>query len=657
MLVKELRGVGPKLAGLLKKMKIETTEDLLEHYPSRYEPYLAPEPIGGLSPGRHAIRCTVKGAVREGANGSRSLFVSDGTGGIILRWFHNPYVSKLIEYGKEYVFYGNVDVYLGKMYLSQPSICAADEYMAKVGALQPVYRLTAGLKNEALFKAIFSLLTTMPEPEETLPRQVLWDCRLTSRGDAIRCIHYPAAQCYLEMARRRLIFEEFYQLLLALKERAANRGKNYFRVHESEAVKKIVKALPYTLTGSQTAAVQDIVSDFGKDLVANRLVQGDVGSGKTAVAILAMAYMADNGFQAALMAPTEVLATQHYKELCACLERAGLSGVFQPVLLTGSVPEKDKKAIREKVSSGESKLIVGTHALIQEKVSYHDLALVIIDEQHRFGVEQRASLSNKGERPVHTVVMTATPIPRTTASILFGGMDISVMKDKPAGRKPVISYAIGAGSAGRAYSIVSDEVEKGHQAYIICPMVEGGEAEEKKSVEGYKEQAQEHFPGVPFGLMYGKMDPARKQEAMEAFASGRTKILVSTTVVEVGVNVPNATVILIENANMFGMLQLHQLRGRVGRGDAQSYCIFMKPDDGPCEKLDILASTEDGFEIAEADYRLRKAGSLLGNEQSGDMGFKLGDIIRDEELLKLADKETDLVLKGREAASMPAAQA
>ena len=430
--------------------------------------------------------------------------------------------------------------------------------------------------------------------------------------DAILFIHYPANEIFKEMARRRIVFEEFYDLIYSLRYKSLHRGLNYYRIHEAPTVDKVLKQLPYKLTASQEKAITDIRNDFEKELIASRLVQGDVGSGKTLVALLSLIIMADNHFQSALMAPTEVLATQHYRELCELLDKAGMLDAFEPVLLTGSIKEKEKNILRKKIAEGKSRIIVGTHAIIQEKVKYKDLALVIIDEQHRFGVEQRDALAQKGNRPVHTIIMTATPIPRTTGNIIFGAMDISIMTDKPAGRSPI-------------------------QAYIICPMVTGDD-DGKKSVEETAKKIRSIYNGIEVGEVHGKMDPKKKNEVMEAFAGGGIKILVSTTVVEVGVNVPNATVILIEGANNFGMLQLHQLRGRVGRGKDQSYCVFINTSDEPCEKLNILARTNDGFEIAEADYNLRKAGDLLGTQQSGSMGFRLAYIVKDEDILKQAEE-------------------
>lgn len=638
MLISELDFVNKRTANLLKKLKIETVEDLLLHYPRRYEEHPMPIPIASMRTGEKcAIYCKVERRIFEGKNGLVTLYLSDDSGQTSCKWFHAAYIGRILEYGSYYVFSGVVNEYNGKRYLMQPSFMKAAEYRKIVNSLTPVYPLTKGLTNENLFKIVKQYLLAMEEPKETLPDDILKKYSLISKGDAIRCIHYPANERYKEMARRRIVFEEFYDLIYSLRYKSLHRGLNYYRIHEAPTVDKVLKQLPYKLTPSQEKAITDIRNDFEKELIASRLVQGDVGSGKTLVALLSLIIMADNHFQSALMVPTEVLATQHYRELCELLDKAGMRDAFEPVLLTGSVKEKEKNILRKKIAEGKSMIIVGTHAIIQEKVKYKDLALVIIDEQHRFGVEQRDALAQKGDRPVHTIIMTATPIPRTTGNIIFGAMDISIMTDKPAGRSPIVNYAINDSEHKQAYDLLYRELCAGHQAYIICPMVTGDD-DGKKSVEETAKKIKSIYNEIEVGEVHGKMDPKKKNEVMEAFSGGSIKILVSTTVVEVGVNVPNATVILIEGANNFGMLQLHQLRGRVGRGKDQSYCVFINTSDEPCEKLNILASTNDGFEIAEADYNLRKAGDLLGTQQSGNMGFRLADIVKDENILKQAEE-------------------
>lgn len=650
MLISELEGVNKRVLNLLKKLKIETTEDLLKHYPRRYEDHPAPIWITNMKPDEKcSIYCRVTHKPFKGKKGLMTLNVEDRSGKTSCKWFHTPYIGKLLEYGSYYVFTGTVNEYLGKRYLMQPSFMKADEYRKIMNSLTPVYPLTKGLTNETLFRIIKNYLVEMIEPEETLDAEIIKKYHLISKGDAIRCIHYPADENCMELARRRLVFEEFFNLIYSLKYKAEHRGLNYYRIHESPTMDQILAGLPYELTGSQKKAVLDIRNDFEKELIATRLVQGDVGSGKTLVALLSMVIMADNHFQSALMAPTEVLAAQHYRELCGLLEKAGKIEDFCPVLLTGSLKEKEKAEIREKIASGESLMIIGTHAIIQEKVTYKDLALAVIDEQHRFGVEQRDALSRKGNRPVHTIIMTATPIPRTTGNIIFGAMDVSIMRDKPAGRSPIINYAMDENNREQSYKLLQRELDSGHQAYIICPMVTGDD-DGKKSVEETAKKFRSIYPGVEIGEVHGKLDPLKKNEVMSDFASGKIKILVATTVVEVGVNVPNATVIIIEGANNFGMLQLHQLRGRVGRGKDQSYCIFINTSEKMCEKLEVLARTNDGFEIAEADYNLRKAGDLLGTQQSGDMGFSLADIVKDENILKEAEEAVKWYTekKGRE---------
>ena len=637
MLISELKNVNKRTANLLKKLKIETTEDLLLHYPRRYEDHPVPIWISNMQTGEKcSIYCKVERRLFEGKNGLMTLYISDRSGETSCKWFHASYLGRILEFGSYYVFTGVVNEYNGKKYLLQPSFMKATEYRKIMNSLTPVYPLTKGLSNETLFKIVKEYLAVMDEPKETLPFDILSKYKLISKGDAVRCIHYPADEWSREVARHRLVFEEFYNLIHSLRYTSMPRGLNYYRIHESSTLDKIVEQLPYDLTGSQKKVISDIRGDFEKELIASRLVQGDVGSGKTLVALLSMVIMADNHFQSALMAPTEVLATQHYRELCGLLEKAGKLEEFSPVLLTGSLKEKEKKVIREKIASGECKIVIGTHAIIQEKVEYKDLALAVIDEQHRFGVEQRDALTQKGNRPVHTIIMTATPIPRTTGNIIFGAMDISIMSDKPAGRSPIINYAYNEEDHSEAYNILYRELCAGHQAYVICPMVTGDD-EGKKSVEETAQKIRNLFSGIEVGEVHGKMDPQKKNEVMTAFASGSVNILVATTVVEVGVNVPNATVIIIEGANNFGMLQLHQLRGRVGRGKDQSYCIFMNASDKPCEKLEILSKSNDGFEIAEADYNLRKAGDLLGTQQSGNMGFLLADIVKDEDILKEAE--------------------
>lgn len=627
---------------LLSKLKIETIEDLLVHYPRRYEYYPYPVSIGNIQVGKCAVKIQVRRGIVNGLNGIRSLYASDDTGMLVIRWFHSPYISKLIKVGHTYVFYGNVTIYNGKYCMAQPSFYTPEEYQTKAGNMIPVYPLTKGLTNEELFKIVLKVLQNMDEPKDIIPDFIKNKFGLISKGDAIRCIHYPADEEVSILARNRLVFDEFFSLIYNIRYRAWNRGKNTFCINGHPSVDELVKKLPYQLTNSQWSAFSDIFTDLQSDTVSDRLIQGDVGSGKTMVAIMTMLTIADHGYQSALMAPTEVLAKQHFSEIVDCLDKIGKLQEYSPVLLVGSTKEKEKKQIRKLIQEGVSKIIIGTHALIQDKVIYKNLAMAIIDEQHRFGVQQRENLSKKGSTALHTIIMTATPIPSTTGKVLFGGMDLSVMREKPANRLPITNMVYNESGRRAAYDLVWNEIQKGHQIYVICPMVD--ESEEKKSVEEYSQKLSFVFPDVPIGILHGKMKADEKNLSMQDFSSGKSRILVATTVVEVGVNVPNATVIMIEDADMFGILQLHQLRGRVGRGSDQSYCIFMNSKEEIDEKLNVLVRTNDGFEVAEADYHLRKAGHILGTQQSGDMGFKLADMVRDETIMQQASYAADVLL-------------
>ena len=637
----ELPGIGKKTAVVLNKMGIYTVNDLVMHFPRRYEMHLQPVLPGEVTEGKQAVIGTVRGKFYDGKNGMVSLNITDQSGSIKLVWFHNRYIDRMLEYNRTYVFCGNVSWFNGKASMTQPSFYPYEEYQGLAGTIMPIYPLRKGMTNSNLFRYILEALVEIEEFPDFVPEDVCQTYGLISKRDAIRCIHYPADWDVLELARKRLVFEEFYKLMYSVRYRAFSRGENIFSLQDRSDLHRAIDALPYELTGSQRVAIDDICKDLSGFRVSNRLIQGDVGCGKTAVALLAMIHAASNGYQAVLMAPTEVLATQHYKEAEKLLDLIDKKDQFAPVLLTGSMKEKEKKIVREQIETGKSLIAIGTHALIQEKTNYHNLVLTIIDEQHRFGVEQREALAGKSNDPIHSIIMTATPIHRTTGSILFGGMDVTVMKDKPAKRLPIKSCMAMPSMRKKVYDLIWRELSDGRQAYVICPMVEEDQDGGKKSVESYQKQLMQVFPSVETGILHGKMDSAEKQRQMNAFASLETKILVATTVVEVGVNVPNATVILIENADMFGMLQLHQLRGRVGRGSDQSYCVFMSSKEEPNEKLDILSKTEDGFEIAEADYRMRKAGNLLGTKQSGDMGFKLADMVRDEAILRQVEEAID----------------
>ena len=635
-----ISSVNERTAKRFEKNGVKTVGDLLEKYPRKYEERPCPVWISAIDPSREKTAVCVKitSDCYYGNNKTIKVYAADKTGSVIITWFHMPYITQKICKGGMYVFLGPVSVFNGRYYMAQPEYYSPEEYAGIMGSRFPVYSVKEGMTSRFYFDTVLKALAEVSPAADPYGDGFKREHRLISKWDAIRCIHWPADENVRRMARRRLVFDEFYSFIKSVKDIAVSREKNPFSFADMSAPEKIINTLPYELTGSQKEVWATLKKELCGEKVAARLVQGDVGSGKTIVAILCLAAAAGNGYQAVVMAPTDVLARQHYAEILERLESAGLSGRIKAALLCGSMKEREKKAIRKDIKSGKVSIIAGTHSLIQEGIEYDRLAVAVIDEQHRFGVEQRQAFTELAKGALHTVIMTATPIPRTTASILFGGLNVSVMRDKPANRLPIISAQFRPGGEGAAYKKLLEEISAGRQGYIICPLVEGDNGDGKKSVEAFTKQLQKRFPSVRALAMHGKMGSSKKEENMNLFAEGGADVLISTTVIEVGVNVPNATVMIIEGANMFGLLQLHQLRGRVGRGNAQSFCFFVNGKDEPSEKLDAIVSTDDGFEIARADYRIRKGGDLLGTRQSGDMGFKLADIVYDENILAEVDK-------------------
>ena len=478
-----------------------------------------------------------------------------------------------------------------------------------------------------------------------LPASLRKKHELAEYNFAIEHIHFPQDETDLLFARKRLVYDEFFMFLLGvrrLKEKRQDLQSSY-RMKEEAVSRKLEQELPYSLTGAQKRALEEVYADLESGSVMNRLIQGDVGSGKTIIAVLALLRTAENGYQGALMVPTEVLARQHYESVTELFEKHGIKKTV--VLVTGSMTAKEKRIAYEKIASHEADIVIGTHALIQEKVVYDNLALVITDEQHRFGVSQRETLGNKGTQP-HVLVMSATPIPRTLAIIIYGDLDISVIDELPANRLPIKNCVVDTGYRKNAYNFIKKEVLNGRQAYVICPMVEESEMIEAENVLDYTKVLRENLPGIRVEYLHGKMKPKEKNAIMEAFASGDIQVLVSTTVVEVGVNVPNATVMMIENAERFGLAQLHQLRGRVGRGKEQSYCIMVNAsgDKGKNARLEVLNKSNDGFFIASEDLRLRGPGDIFGLRQSGDLEFKIADIYTDAVTLKQVSEDVDALL-------------
>ncbi len=539
--------------------------------------------------------------------------------------------------------------------MQQPRIFRPEEYEAKIGTLEPVYGQTKGLSNNTILKAVRQAMEVAVIRPDFVPESIRYNRTLMDVRTAIRTMHFPESMEQFEAARKRLAFNELFLFSLALAEKKAHHAaeKSVFVIEVHPEVAALVEKLPFRLTEGQKAAVQDIATDLGSGFVMNRLVQGDVGTGKTIVAFLAMLETALSGYQAALMAPTEILAEQHYTKMKAMIEEYALP--LRPVLVTGSMTAKERKTLYERIATHDADLIIGTHALFQEKVVYDQLALVITDEQHRFGVNQRQELSEKGQRP-HTLVMSATPIPRTLAMLVYADMQVSLIREKPADRLPIRNAVVDENYRKNAYKFIYEEIRKGRQAYIICPMVEPNDMLDLENVSDYVQKIRKIFPKeVKIGKLHGKMKPAEKEDIMARFLARKIDLLVSTTVVEVGVDVPNATVMMVENAERFGLAQLHQLRGRVGRSEHQSFCIFVDTQNSEKSKqrLQILAHSNDGFEIAEQDLKLRGPGDIFGVRQSGALDFAIADIYEDGALLREAAGDAAFVLKTDAALSLP----
>ncbi len=530
--------------------------------------------------------------------------------------------------------------------MEQAKLYKPEEYGKMAGRMMPCYGTTKGLTNNAITKAVRQALAVSSLPQDHLPDIIRESEHLDPLEDAIRQMHFPDSKELLVQARERLVFDEFLLFILMLRRMREDNQvvQNQYPMIDVAQTGRLLEALPYRLTAAQQKVWTEIRSDLTSEHVMNRLIQGDVGSGKTILAFLALLMCVANGYQGAMMAPTEVLAAQHYESLSQLQKQYKLP--IRPVLLTGSATAKERRQIYAQIESGEANVILGTHALIQDKVVYHDLALVITDEQHRFGVRQRESLAQKGKQ-VHVLVMSATPIPRTLAIILYGDLHISVLDELPANRLPVKNCVVNTSYRETAYRFMEKEIAAGHQVYIICPMVEEGEMAELEDVVSYTARLKSILPAeIQIAALHGKMNPAQKNRIMEAFAARQIDILVSTTVIEVGINVPNATVMMVENAERFGLAQLHQLRGRVGRGDTQSYCIFMSKSPKPetLARLKILNESNDGFYIASQDLKLRGPGDLFGIRQSGALKFVLGDIFQDASILQRASDWADRIL-------------
>ncbi len=648
--ISSLKGIGEKTAKLYEKLGVFTIADLLSDYPRAYDTFEPPVPVGNLMEDQVMAVCAsltkAPDLVRFNRMQMVSVYIRDITGSLQIVWFNMPYMKSNLKPGIFYVFRGRVVRKRGRLMMEQPEVYSKEAYDELAPSMQPVYSQTKGLGNKAIVKALRQALESRTLEREYMPSYIRKKHQLAEINYAVEHIHFPEDQSQLLFARKRLVFDEFFFFLTGvrkLNEKKADRTSSYV-MKPSDQVKTFLNRLPYKLTQAQMRTWSEILTDLSGGLIMNRLIQGDVGSGKTIVAFLALLTAAYNGFQAALMAPTEVLARQHYESLSQMLSKQGME--IRTVLITGSMNAKEKREAYEKIRSHQTDLIIGTHALIQEKVEYDNLALVITDEQHRFGVGQRELFSDKGKDP-HILVMSATPIPRTLAIILYGDLDISVIDQLPQGRQPIKNCVVNPQWRPKAYDFIRKQVEEGRQAYVICPMVEPSELLEAENVLDYTKKLRKELPSsITVEYLHGQMKGKEKNAVMERFASGDVQVLVSTTVIEVGVNVPNATVMMIENAERFGLAQLHQLRGRVGRGDFQSYCIMVNcsGEEGVSKRLDILNHSNDGFYIASQDLKLRGPGDIFGMRQSGDLEFKLADIFTDAPLLKSVSEEVNQLL-------------
>ena len=651
--IRVLPGIGPKKAELFAKLGIETTDDLLHFYPRDYEDRTKLLPIASLEADVPA--CFVASVVsnplthRIPKPSNRALnvtkvTVADHTGRLNLTFFNAEYTAQRLTRGETYCFYGTVTGdYLGYAMVN-PLFEALDAHGGLTRCIVPIYSLTAGLTNKMVMQAVANAMQRCTV-EELLPQSVRTRLALCDAATAYREIHLPSSGEALEAAKRRLIFEEFFVFSAALAILRAKRAVRPVAPWENTALDAFLAALPFRLTDAQMRAVRDVLNDFRSGRPMSRLVQGDVGSGKTMVAAAAAYCAAQNGCQTAFMAPTEILAKQHFDTLSPLLEPLGV----HCALLTGSMTPAQKRDYRKALAEGQIALAIGTHALLTDATAFSKLGLVIADEQHRFGVGQRSALLAKGEQP-HLLVMSATPIPRTLALFLYGDLDVSVIDELPPGREPVDTFLVDERYRRRLNDFIRRQAAEGHQCFIVCPAIEESETDDLKAAEAWAQTLRDNvFPNLRVALLHGKMKGAEKDAVMQAFAAGEYDLLVSTTVIEVGVDVPNATLMVIENADRFGLSQLHQLRGRVGRGKAKSYCVLVSDNRNieTRERLKALCATNDGFRIAEEDLKLRGPGDFFGSRQHGLPMFRVGSLLRDPEVLRQAQSAAaELIASG-----------
>ena len=655
-----LKGVGPSKAKQFENLNIRTLGDLICHFPRGYEDRTRLVTISQLEADRPAcfkavVMNTPRTAhIRKGLDMTK-VQLADHTGRLNVTFFNNRYVTDQLHYGEEYIFYGAINGDFSGYGMTNPVFEQVNSPAVTTRRVLPIYPLTAGLTNAAMLKAVRQALAICDVPAEIIPEAVRRQYGILPAERAYYAIHEPASIEEAELAKRRLVFEEFFVFSAGLSLLRAARAEKATAPYENTNLQPFYGALPFALTGAQKRAIDEIAADVSRGAPMNRLVQGDVGSGKTMVAAAAAYLAANNHKQAALMAPTEILAEQHYQSLQKLFAPLGL----RVGLLTGSMKESEKQAVREAIAAGTVDLAVGTHALLTDATVFADLGMVIADEQHRFGVAQRSKLSAKGTDP-HLLVMSATPIPRTLALIMYGDLDVSILDELPPGRQKVDSFLVGESYRARINAFIRKQVAEGHQCFVVCPAVEENEELGIKSAEAWAETLEKTvFPDLRVLLLHGQMKAAQKEAAMAAFAAGEGDILVATTVIEVGVDVPNATLMVIEDADRFGLSQLHQLRGRVGRGSAKSFCILTSHNRNTetLQRLKALCSTTDGFRIAEEDLKLRGPGDFFGARQSGLPSFRVADLSFDLQVLKDAQMASARWIEESGTADTPEAEA
>lgn len=653
MKLSSLKGIGQKTEQLFTKAGITDTSQLPYYYPRSYDIYKEPVLISEIDEdGIYTLYLSIASDVEvkpmKKLNITTVFAVDEQNERIKLTWFNMPFIKGTLRRGYRYMVRGRVVCRGSLVSMEQPKLYTAAEYEQKLHYIQPIYPLVKGLTNNMVTKAVtqYFAMQNNPEEMEYLPKELIERYELKPLYEAIKYIHFPRGINEMQESRKRLAFDEFFGFMMKLENLKSQRTylENECMIHEGGYAARLISELPYQLTEPQRKAYDEMVADMSGKHVMNRLIQGDVGSGKTIIAVLALLNAVEAGFQGALMAPTEVLAKQHYDTVCELLKKHEFP--VTPVLLVGSMSASQKKKAHEQIKDGTADIIIGTNALIQEKVEYNNLGFVVTDEQHRFGVNQRGGLARKGGHP-HVCVMSATPIPRTLAIILYGDLDISIINAMPVGRLPIKNAVVGEEYRPNAYRFIMNQAALGHQAYVICPMVEDNEISESENVTDYTVELRKNLPGLTVEGLHGQMAADTKNDIMGRFAKGEIQVLVSTTVIEVGINVPNATVMLIENAEKFGLAQLHQLRGRVGRGNAQSYCIFVSTSkkEEAKQRLDIIGKSNDGFYIAEQDLKLRGPGDFFGIRQSGDMSFTFADIYTDADMLKKAKDCADYIIE------------